>query len=120
MRNVVPFKFFALHKGNLVNQSTCIISFIPLAEYRNFFRIKDPSKGPVPNHSTTTNDTTILSRVCIEPYAGRFRTSMPPRETDRREIAREPDAVYYLLFRRIFLITRTGGAKKEPVESRVT
>lgn len=80
MRNVVPFKFFALHKGNLVNQSTCIISFIPLAEYGNFFRIKDPSKGPVPNHSTTTNDTTILSRVCIEPYAGRFRTSMPPRE----------------------------------------
>lgn len=117
MRDVVPFKFFALHKGNLVNQSTCIISFIPLAEYGNFFRIKDPSKGPVPNHSTTTNDTiTRLYRALCRPFSNINATA----GTDRREIAREPDAVYYLLFRRIFLITRTGGAKKEPVESRVT
>lgn len=81
-----------------------------------FFRIKDPSKGPVPNHSATPNDTHHAPASSLMPFSNINATA----GADRREIAREPDAAYYLLFRRIFLITRPGGAKKEPVESRVT
>lgn len=89
-------------------------SFVPNIE--TFFRIKEILRK-VPNHSTTPNDASMYqARALCRPFSNINATA----GADRREMAREPDAAYYLLFRRIFLITRPGGAKKEPVESRVT